>query len=201
MATIKTTGTGTGLRILTKTDAGIQRVSCSCCEEASCCPYPAAQLGVGYTQDDLPDTIDVAGAILGVTTRIIASRNGSFYGPINQSLSNGFAFSTYVFVAYNGSENAWYQDTTNGGGLGFGEPCLILGGFGEPLAIDDTFAYTFEVSGPVSGTVTRQSLCVWSGEGLTLSNLGYQWRINGRSKTGNQNTPVGIYADGYTVTP
>ena len=78
---------------------------------------------------------------------------------------------------------------------------MILGGFGEPLAIDDTFADTFEVSGPVSGTVTRQSLCVWSGEGLTLSNLGYQWRINGRSKTGNQNTPVGIYADGYTVTP
>jgi hypothetical protein len=199
MATIKTTGTGIGLRILTKTDAGIQRVSCSCCEEAICCPYPADQLDIGYTQDDLPDTIDVEGLILGVPTRIIVSRSGSFYGPINQSIFGGGAFSEFIFVASD-IEVRWFRNTTNGEPLGLGEPCLFQT-LEEGSAILDTFADTFEVSGPVSGTVTRQSLCVWSGEGLTLSNLGYQWRINGRSKTGNQNTPVGIYADGYTVTP
>ena len=200
MATIKTTGTGTGLRILTKTDAGIQRVSCSCCEEAFCCPYPAAQLGVGYTQDDLPDTIDVLGLILGVPTRIIVPRNGSFYGPINQSIFGGGAFSEFIFVETNDlSGVVWFRNTTNGAPIGLGEPCLFQS-LEEGSAILDTFAPAYEVSGPVSGTVTRQALCVWSGEGLTLSNFGYQWRINGRSKTGNQNTPVGIYADGYTVT-
>lgn len=199
MATIKTTGTGTGLRILTKTDAGIQRVSCSCCEEAFCCPYPAAQLGVGYTQDDLPDTIDVLGLILGVPTRIIVTRSGSFYGPINQSIFGGGAFSEFIFVATGVAGTRWFRNSTNGEPIGLGEPCLFQS-LEEGLGILDTFAYAYEVSGPVSGTVTRQSICVWSGEGLTLSNFGYQWRINGRSKTGNQNTPVGIYADGYTVT-
>jgi hypothetical protein len=41
MATIKTTGTGTGLRILTKTADGVQRVSCSCCG-TFCCVFPAS---------------------------------------------------------------------------------------------------------------------------------------------------------------
>jgi len=43
MATVKTTGTGATLRILTKTADGVQRVSCSCCEsEEYCCVFPAS---------------------------------------------------------------------------------------------------------------------------------------------------------------
>ena len=41
MATIKTTGTGSALRVLTKTEGGVQRVSCSCCE-SFCCVFPAS---------------------------------------------------------------------------------------------------------------------------------------------------------------
>ena len=199
MATIKTTGAGTSLRVLTKTADRVQRVSCSCCEEAICCPYPADQLGVGYTQDDLPDTIDVGGSILGAPARIIVSRSGSFYGPINQSIFNGTAFTEFIFVETNDfSEVVWFRNTTNGEPVGIGEPCLFQT-LEEGSAILDTFADTFEVSGPVNGTVTRESLCVWSGTGLTLSNFGYQWKVNNRDKSENQNTPVGSYADGYSV--
>jgi hypothetical protein len=199
MATIKTTGTGLALRVLTKTASEVQRVSCSCCEEVFCCPYPAAQLGIGYTQDDLPDTIDVEGLILGVPTRIIVSRSGLFYGPINQSIFNGAAFSEFIFVETNDfSEVVWFRNTTNGEPIGLGEPCLFQT-IEEGAAILDTFADAYQVIGPVSGTVTRTNLCVWSGEGLTLSNFGYQWKVNGRNKSGNQNTPVGPYADGYSV--
>jgi hypothetical protein len=199
MATVKTAGTGATLRILTKTADGVQRVSCSCCEEVFCCPYPADQLGVGYTQDDLPDTIDVEGLILGVPTRIIVSRSGSFYGPINQSIFGGATFTEFIFVETNDfSEVVWFRNTTNGEPIGLGEPCLFQT-IEEGAAILDTVEDAYQVSGPVSGTVTRESLCVWSGTGLTLSNYGYQWKVNGRNKSGNQNTPVGSYADGYSV--
>jgi hypothetical protein len=167
MATVKTTGMGATLRILTKTADGVQRVSCSCCEEEVCCPYPADQLGVGYTQDDLPDTIDVEGIILGVPTRIIVSRSGSFYGPINQSIFGGATFTEFIFVETNDfSEVVWFRNTTNGEPLGIGEPCLFQS-LEEGAAILDTFAdtYTYTVvfngSTLESGTITRDSLCVW----------------------------------------
>jgi len=195
MATVKTTGTGATLRILTKTSDGVQRVSCSCCEEAICCMYPADQLGIGYTQDDLPDTIDVAGLILGVITRIIVPRNGSQYGPFNQSTSGGITFTDTLLVDLNVSGLlAWlFNDDLTG------QTCLFLADNSEEYAIEDTFEDAYEVTGPVSGTVTRQSRCAWSGTGLTLSNFGYQWKVNGRDKSGNQNTPVGSYADGYSL--
>jgi hypothetical protein len=66
----------------------------------------------------------------------------------------------------------------------------------------DLFSNTYTVNGPISGTVTRDrrvSRCVWQGSGLTLSNFGFQWRINGNNKSGFQNTPVGSYAGGFTV--
>jgi hypothetical protein len=66
----------------------------------------------------------------------------------------------------------------------------------------DLFSNTYAVEGPISGSVTRNiagSQCVWQGSGLTLSNFGFQWRINGNNKSGFQNTPVGDYAGGFTV--
>jgi hypothetical protein len=224
MATIKTTGTGTGLRILTKTAAGIQRVSCSCCDEAGCCPYPADQLGIGYTQDDLPDTIDVDGLILGVPTRIIVPRSGSFYGPINQSIFNGGAFSEFIFVATGVAGTRWFRNYTNGEPIGLGEPCLFQTLEGS---IQDTFADTYTVNtyddfvggSPVSTfTITRESLCVWSGFDArygvtgTIVTLDYNtpnenttratlWTMQGfgRVDGGPYNSPVGIYLDGNYV--
>jgi hypothetical protein len=65
--------------------------------------------------------------------------------------------------------------------------------------VKDQFADTYAISGPISGTVTRESICVWRGSNLRLTNFGYQWKVNGNNKTGNQNTPVGSYAGGYSV--
>ena len=226
MATIKTTGTGSGLRVLTKTASGVQRVSCSCCEEAVCCPYPADQLGVGYTEDDLPDTIDVEGLILGVPERIIVSRSGSFYGPINQSIFGGGAFSEFIFVTTGVEGIRWFRNTTNGEPIGNGEPCLFQT-LEEGAAILDTFADSYTVNtydefvggSPVSTfTISRESLCVWSGfderYGVTgkIVTLDYNtpngsltrasmWTMEGfgRVDGGPYNSPVGIYADGNYV--
>jgi hypothetical protein len=209
-------------RAVTKLVEGERLVSCTCCTTAECCMYPANQLGIGYTEDDLPDTIDVDGIILGVPTRIIASRNGSFYGPINQSIFNGTAFSTYVFVGTNDfDEIVWFENTTNGVGVGLGEPCLILGNFSEPSAIDDTFADTYEVNflTDKTVTVTRESLCFWFGQqtidgfvyeaSLAYNDATYSWEAGfstqdvGSSlntKDGDQNTPVGSYPGDYAIT-
>lgn len=207
---IKTTGTGANRRIITKLIDGQRRVSCSCCEEAMCCPYPADQLGVGYTEDDLPDTIDV---LVNISTtadqRFLMSRNGSEYGPVETTFTIGattITYDTYVIVETFVAQLQWFllsiRQGTGEESLEAISPCL----FDEfsssediPNIIEDVFEDTYTVSGPASGTVTRQSRCVWTGAGLTLSNYGYQWRVNGRAKSGNQNTPVGSYADGYSV--
>jgi hypothetical protein len=87
---------------------------------------------------------------------------------------------------------------------GFSE-CLIgfvIGGypiFSPGFLMGDEFADTYTVIGPISGTVTRESICVWRGTDLTLTNFGYQWKVNGKNKSGFQNTPVGFYAGGYAV--
>jgi hypothetical protein len=199
MATVKTTGTGATLRILTKTADGVQRVSCSCCEEVFCCPYPADQLGVGYTQEDLPDTIDLDITFDSAAgNRVVLSRNGQEYGPYVQTIG-ATTTSHYVIIETSFGQLEWCDlkvFSTGGESLTFYGSCLY-----QPSGsrVEDTFADAYQVSGPVSGTVTRESLCVWSGTGLTLSNYGYQWKVNGRNKSGNQNTPVGSYADGYSV--
>ena len=195
MATIKVQVDESGTRrVITKLVDGNRLVSCACCETV-CCMYPADQLGVGYTANDLPDTIDVSGQIMGVPTRIIVARNGSQYGPFNQSTSGGVTFTDTLLVDLNVLGNlAWLfnEDT-------IGDPCLFLADNLEEYVVEDTFSDTYQVTGAVSGTVSRLSRCVWSGTGLTLSNYGFQWAVNGRNKSGNQNTPVGSYADGYSV--
>jgi hypothetical protein len=204
MATIKTIVDEAGVRrVITKLVDEERKVSCSCCTPTVCCMYPADQLGVGYTEIDLPDTIQLD--LLFDTTPgvsiVTLSRNGDQYGPYT---ANGV--STYLLVELNEFlEPSWYLFSTDGDPLfdQYAEynSCLF---FNPPpdlnsQRIEDNFQDTYEVSGPVSGTVTRQSICVWTGTGLTLSNYGYQWTVNGRAKSGNQNTPVGSYADGYSV--
>lgn len=182
-------------RAVTKLVEGERLVSCTCCGPTVCCMYPADQLGIGYAAADLPDTIDVEGQIMGVPTRIIVARNGSEYGPINQTTIGGIPFSTTLLVDFDSFDTlVWRFDNDFSG-----DPCLFLADNSEQYVVEDTFEDTYEVTGPVNGTVTRQSRCVWTGTGLTLSNYGYQWTVNGRDKSGNQNTPVGSYADGYSV--
>ncbi len=75
----------------------------------------------------------------------------------------------------------------------------LIGEWASTLLISDQFADVYTISGSVSGTVTRESVCVWQGPGLTLTNFGNQWKVNGNNKSGFQNTPVGSYAGGWTV--
>ena len=154
MATIKTTGTGSGLRVLTKTSGGVQRVSCSCCE-AVCCMYPADQLGVDFTNDDLPDNLTVNGSSL--------SRAGSAYG----NMTNGVIFESGVWALYTDGN----RSTSN---------CLILGDGNFTAgdnSVEDQFAATYDIDwiggGTLLATVTRASLCCWEGVG----SFGYRYKL------------------------
>jgi hypothetical protein len=96
------------------------------------------------------------------------------------------------------------------------------------LRIEDLFAETYTVTGIFNGsadskTVTRtpppfpgaKKTCFWVGDGVTLKYNGgftffenpqftfqgnFKFQVNGNNKSGFQNTPVGSYAGGYTVT-
>ncbi len=102
------------------------------------------------------------------------------------------------------------------------EPNLPLGtDYNSPAKIRDTFANSYLISGEISGIVTRTNrnqvvydgpflngnvkainYCVeYLGNGLRLifNGLTYKWEVNGKPKIGLQNTPVGSYGGGYSV--
>ena len=198
-------------------------VLCPECCGGGCCPYPADQLGVGYTQDDLPDTID-----LDITfdttpgTIITLSRSGDRYGPY----TSASGVSTYILVDfYFSSTLEWYLFSTDGDPL-FDQytainPCLFRPFTGELQRITDTFAdtYTVEFLTGKQVTVTRESLCSWFGTAnidgfeyeasLTYNDETFEWEASFstvdissglNSKDGNQNTPVGTYSGDNVIT-
>jgi hypothetical protein len=108
-----------------------------------------------------------------------------------------------------------YQDYIGGNEWGWpggnvqGEDCLIS--TTQVENIFDNFANSYSISGPISGIATRRSVpegenlflvnCQYIGTGLSLrySSTTYKWQLNGNPKIGFQNTPVGSYAGGYSV--
>jgi len=109
------------------------KVACSCCEV--CCPYPAQLLVIqSYSSSDLPDAVTVDG--------VSYARNGTSYG----DTTNGVLLEGNVWVKYKN-------------GVRSPRPCLIQGG------VEDQFADTYTVSGEPLGsvTLTRVSLCLWTG--------------------------------------
>jgi hypothetical protein len=187
------------------------KVSCECCEE--CCLYPAQALTDGlYTYEDLPDTI------LYRPPTSTAYPTLNFIELIKEEDPQPSEFGNLDMVYYKGSfvaaggnqsgdtipvefgffdidwaVNVLYESLDFKSFL----QCLISERFIDD--VKDQFADAYTVSGPISGTVTRESICVWRGSNLRLTNFGYQWKVNGNNKTGNQNTPVGSYAGGYSV--
>ena len=166
------------------------KVSCECCGE--CCLYSAEALTEGlYTIDDLPDEIIIAyrqdlpplvkGAYTGAGTPVPAN-----YAPAGWPGEDDEYIEDVIFL----QDSLW----ASGQGVGRVPLCLIDG-----INWEDLFADTYTVSGPISGTVTRESVCVWRGSNLRLTNFGFQWKVNGNNKSGFQNTPVGSYAGGYSV--
>ena len=207
---IKTNGAGA---IITRVTGDARRVSCTCCTSV-CCMYPADQLGIGYTEDDLPDTINFSGQIMGVPTYVVATRSGSEYVTATQSNALGQTFTQTIFVDFEYGE--WITS-----GNATGDPCLFLGDISEEFAIEDFFAdtYTVEFLTNKEVTVTRQSLCSWFGtatiDGFEYeASLGYndqtfQWEAGFSTvdissgfnpKDGNQNTPVGTYSGDNVIT-
>ena len=182
------------------------KVSCTCCATELCCMYFAQSFLSDYiTYNDLPDQVVAGGVVLskedGGGESGIYYTDGQNYiqwvgfywlliGPITQfyTFESSCLIGEYINIPFDEYEPVF-----------------------PPILVEDQFADTYTVSGPISGTVTRKSECVWRGSNLQLANLytpytgvpprelGFQWKVNGNNKTGFQNTPVGSYEGGYTV--
>jgi hypothetical protein len=178
------------------------KVSCECCEGEECCPYSARAFVEGlYTVDDLPDEISVTQSDIFTLSNVIFTKTGGdvFFYEATQG-ETLYSVGIKIFFTPTGQERiVWIlTDGSDETGLSSLPDCLIVEE-DEANPSKDTFADTYAVNGPISGTVTRESICVWAGEGLRLTNFGFQWKLNGNNKSGFQNTPVGNYAGGFTV--
>ena len=200
MATIKVQGG----KVITKGG----KVSCTCCGE--CCMYPAQALVDGiYSDDDLPDQITYNYFFNGNPGSIILNRSGDQFsatiGEVQFFVRTASAIPNFIWE---------YRIISPIGGYGpnGSQDCLISDRFNFPDSniIADEFANTYSVSGPINGIVTRESLCVWQGQGLTLIYNGkidqdfkisgtYKWTINTHTKSNPQNSPVGLYESGYSI--
>jgi hypothetical protein len=219
MATIKRNGD----KIILKNG----KVSCTCCEEPECCMYPADQLGVTYTEDDLPDAVWVKNTFYG--------SSGDSCGVAGVVLQKNISGDKY----YQGTSSCdditrdWFIRNYNGNWLTYAffantsSPCLIAGDGNftpEDDRVEDQFADSYEAIIRFDGapdytrTVTRISLCVWIYEDeFDFVQLRYsstalgdfeKWDLSltGDSggffakKTDPQNTPVGEYDTGIGAT-
>jgi hypothetical protein len=163
--------------------------------------YPAQALADGlYTYQDLPDTVLGTG-IFG-DKNVVMSRLNPPQPSIDSSGTSyyrGFSLDGGLVGIGLREGDEWVGTEVRNEDAEFGE-CLISRLPPDTSGtIADQFADTYTVSGPISGTVTRESVCVWRGSNLRLTNFGFQWKVNGNNKSGFQNTPVGSYAGGYTV--
>ena len=182
--------------------------------------YPSPSLGKGlYSIGDLPDTIiakNVGNYGDLVLYKGVYSGSTEFMGPIGAAGAY-WGRSEPEFV----EEILYYQEdfseiegwAAGPGNVGQPGPCL----FSDLISlIEDEFEDTYQISGPISGTVTRVKSCLWRGAGLTLRYDGaipigsfpqysdeitgsFKWKVNGGNKSGFQNTPVGSYAGGFIV--
>jgi hypothetical protein len=191
------------------------KVSCECCggEGDYCCLYHVNALDTGLISvADLPDEIVYKIPFFG---NVILFKGVWAFGEYKDAAISGAFFGrpeedfedTVIYYGPDSNTEGWR------GGAGIDTPpgmCLIT----EDGETEDLFADTYSVSGPINGIVTRVSLCVWEGDQLKLIYDGrtvdfgepgapffgsYKWRLNGNNKSGFQNTPVGSYAGGFTV--
>ena len=204
MATIKRNGD----RVILKGG----RVSCSCC---GCCMYYAQALADGlYTADDLPDEIELR---QGTFPTEIFTRSGNGYTGTLVGAPWTIELRDDIFDA------GFYWASFDSDGKGANTAGCLVGAYPKDDASTltfgwdgwhtaDRFADTYTISGPVAGTVTRVGACEWIGDDLVLRYNGgfitsppfrptgsFKWIVNGNAKSGFQNTPVGSYAGGFSV--
>jgi hypothetical protein len=159
--TIKTQLANGQRRVITKFVNGQRRVSCSCCE-TGCCPYPAqAYIDGLITFGDLPNSFKTENdrwvkrelpEQLNETTIIIYDLVGGEDFEESMALSTEFE-----------DQPLWD---------------FLIGGVSHDCLIDDfwrdEFADTYTITAlSQSVTVTRQSLCLWSG----FDSCGFKWQL------------------------
>jgi hypothetical protein len=216
-------------RAVTKLVEGERLVSCTCCTSEGCCPYPAEQLGIGYLEEDLPDTItfdpnftaDIGAAIQ------TATRSGEIYTTPTYTYTIGGNTFTKTSSVGRGLEgdpgvDVWGVlrdglDPENSNG------CLFRVGDGDSLdnvEWRDDYLDTYEVT-TSGGTfeINRVSLCEWSGfdpnfglgatvtlklnEASSSRARANLWTMAGSGRTdgGPYQGPPGTYSNGtYTWT-
>jgi hypothetical protein len=173
---IRTQLTDNVRRVITKVVDEERRVSCSCCVAAECCMYPADQLGVGYTEDDLPNDLFLyveAGGIVKFEGTLVRSGaefvNGTTRMFVEAGLfwrveSDGIPY--FGRVCLFSSQDFPYQEPAPGGGQ---VTVAIQDNF------EDAYSYNFVFNGNTieSGTITRTGLCTWSSGGGLFTGVAY----------------------------
>jgi len=213
--TIKTQGG----KVLTKEG----KVSCECCDIGVCGFYPAIGMQQEfYTSEDLPDEIYVNY----INEQFLFTKfEDSFYATIQ---GNDFRVSPIdngdpIWQPGQEDFNISWRFQSNFDGVWFDVEDTPVDGFlfraGE-LGTQSLYADTYIISGPISGNVNRvpkefetaPETCEWISDNLILRyngrftddplflfNGNFKWQVNGNNKIGDQNTPVGSYEGGFTV--
>jgi len=177
---------------------------CECCESA-CCMYSAKDFYTGKLSiDDLPDQISITNGGLVLFNEIFQKSENGYVNDHFQikAFYNIIIPNSYYWLIFNDSTDQSLIDSENG-------YCLISpikdGDFAE-----DFFATTYLISlngNPLLNVIREESdddlktyISRWRGPSILLEfNCKAKWAVNGNYKIGNQNTPVGIYEGGYTV--
>lgn len=218
MATVKLNAGG---KVLTKGG----KVSCGCC--SICALYSSFGLFDGLmTLEDYPDSVifSAAGesATLTRQTPGVLAYGGDWAGiaiGIN-AFNNGAEpyFNIWSVDTELGSSDMFFASLA----------CNTINDdvdssiFNNQASVTVDFANSYTINGPISGAVTKTGLentvfdgilftgnyakvvndCFeYLGNGLRLifNGLTYKWEVNGNPKIGLQNTPVGSYEGGYSV--
>jgi hypothetical protein len=204
------------------------KVSCECCEAGICGFYPAIGMQQGlYTPNDLPDEIyfTIPASVLGEEQKVLFSKSeDSFYATVEEFDFRISPVDDGDPIWQPGQED--FNITWQFQVFQSGDWDRILDSFdkflfrAEELLTESTYADSYAIVGPVSGTVNRVpkafptslETCEWIGDNLILRyngrftddplfvfNGNFKWQVNGNNKIGDQNTPVGSYEGGFTV--
>lgn len=162
--------------------------------------YPAQALVDGaYTYEDLPDAIDVAGVVF---TKIDPPESVAGFTRYYVNAND-----EYLGILDGEEESLWSYE--GGGGA-----CLINGTFSQDQ-FADSYTGTYGIYDPI--TLTRVSLCEWTGEGVgtedqpyTVSLIyetDYKWHVKVEIDSVNydwikddpQSSPEGNFEGNFTV--
>jgi hypothetical protein len=219
VATIKRAGE----RIITKVVGGQRRISCSCCpSDVECCMYPADQLGVGYTAEDLPDEI-MWFINVNLEQRFAWPKVGDKY--VRQFCDDEECYEAEIRVE--GGQWLFGFDNNVPPAYWFSSNCLFQEG--DEQGFKDNFADTYTVTTYEAFQITRTGLCTWFGldsngcetlleyfgvpeDVIPFTDFPYKWVLSWSAafdpvqelcgaarvagpKEGFQNSPVGTYTD------